>query len=1422
MPIVSYLEFKQNLPNRNSFINKVKFNAVDQIIRQCKPLPFMPTHLSEPNVYEKGENTTYYKIALIGVFPDGRRANVLIDDIEPYFEVRIPNAISIHDEALRGQDYKESQYISKLTSLVKSSDQTKPVRMTKIQAKPFKYYREELSTYIRFYYHNLKERSAALKLVQKHGYETATDDASCYYRVVSRDNLATFCSWATISDYRQTTFNRLKGYTYRVSINDYKTFNYDKYVEETQITAFTLEDFMKERSLSVCWDIETWSRSGDLPTSSKPEDKMFCLSLTYQWINEKEPILKQIICELPAAGETAASIEAKHEYTTIVCGSETNLIKCFADSIESMKPEFIFGFNDSDYDWPWLIGRASQTKGLLSYMADRLDSTIPYDAKQHMDQNILNYSYKLETVKIEATANIDGRSLMLPGYIPVDVRTIFRKLYPVAEQTSLKWFLQQNKLGSKEDMPIPVLFRIYGELFDLSKHPNVIWKTDGTAKEFKFKGEDDIVAPLKEKYNSLLNEMADVNYYCIIDAQRCHDLLRIRNIIMDNREVSAIAYTSLFDAFYRANGMKVKNLTMAIGQKAPFNIRFSNIISNDIEDAKYPGAFVFPPKKGLKISKLSLTERVKKAQLTYQTNQQVYTEWLDTSEEELNQYYNIIEKYGACCSSAKIDEIEKEISQETKQEYEMPQKLKSFLLEENGIPIIGLDFSSLYPSIIRAYNFSPEYCIIDQILARKLHNEGQKLTKVDFIFGGRKCKGWFVWHNNLIDPKNEKGFQFGIYPYVLDDLFNKRKALKVPLGEAKRVREELEAKGLADTEEYDDVIFKFNYYNSKQNALKVFMNTFYGVAGNQNSSFFMLQVAGGVTQYGKENIQLGFRKVKELGCRVYYGDTDSIYLSVPDKSFVSLDKLYFTNKMDKLNYWTQLVDISFKEIKYINKVVNDCFKEDNGTNYLTMAYEEVLYPVAFTAKKKYFGIPHEHIANFKPKELFVKGLEVKKRGTSDLLKKIFNDIMWTCVSVDNLYNLYELVIKKIDEIYKYDWQFNDFIQTAVYRRNKLNQKVITFVNRMKERGIEVKPNDRFSYVIVKKYPYRYDMQGRKEELSVGDYMEFVDEAKKYNMEINLDHYMQSSILGQLGRLITYHPMFHVDPLDDSNDELKRAEDTIYKNACKHVAQYADKYMAQYNQLGKTYKKIFVKANNIFKSFIRDETLTDILADDNMLDNDKLLNKYELQAQKQCVNYGKEQVGAIIDNIPYRDRKVKISELLNKFIAARGNEKSLKYQKEMIYKAKRSELMKRLQDNTVHFSRIHNVYKGGLEKLINTVKSNIGLSEDLFKPQYNQAMDYKNSDLDLDVETDQLETMAKEYTTNMYSDEKNIEIMNKISEIKKEILNNEIDWAQTQSIIQYLNMLKDSMNGETTRPPETLIQQTKEKGIDRFKNIEYTF
>ncbi|PKB92982.1 DNA/RNA polymerase, partial [Rhizophagus irregularis] len=78
--------------------------------------------------------------------------------------------------------------------------------------------------------------------------------------------------------------------------------------------------------------------------------------------------------------------------------------------------------------------------------------------------------------------------------------------------------------------------------------------------------------------------------------------------------------------------------------------------------------------------------------------------------------------------------------------------------------------------------------------------------------------------------------------------------------------------------EYSSICFEYNSLNSKQKAIKLYMNSFYGVTGQSDSPFYTLALAGGVTSAGRENIKLVAEFVKKKGFGIKYGDTDSLYL----------------------------------------------------------------------------------------------------------------------------------------------------------------------------------------------------------------------------------------------------------------------------------------------------------------------------------------------------------------------------------------------------------------------------------------------------------------------------------------------------------------------------------------------------------------
>ncbi len=103
-----------------------------------------------------------------------------------------------------------------------------------------------------------------------------------------------------------------------------------------------------------------------------------------------------------------------------------------------------------------------------------------------------------------------------------------------------------------------------------------------------------------------------------------------------------------------------------------------------------------------------------------------------------------------------------------------------------------------------------------------------------------------------------------------------------------------------------------------------------------------------------------------------------------------------------------MVKITMEVMNVFHNKVNTYLRIKNGTSYLKMAYEEVLFPVCFTGKKKYFGIGHEEVVNFKPKSLFTKGIDTVKQGQFQLFKFIEEKIMWEAMDINNTCSIHKM------------------------------------------------------------------------------------------------------------------------------------------------------------------------------------------------------------------------------------------------------------------------------------------------------------------------------------------------------------------------------------------------------------------------------
>jgi len=168
-----------------------------------------------------------------------------------------------------------------------------------------------------------------------------------------------------------------------------------------------------------------------------------------------------------------------------------------------------------------------------------------------------------------------------------------------------------------------------------------------------------------------------------------------------------------------------------------------------------------------------------------------------------------------------------------------------------------------------------------------------------------------------------------------------------------------------------------SYNNTIQQALKVFINASYGVFGSQNFPLFCLPVAESTTGIGQYSIKQTIKKAEELGVKVLYGDTDSVFLLNPSSS-----------QMQEISDWSK-------------KELDLDLEEEKTYQFLALSGR----------KKNYLGVYKD------TKHIDMKGLVAKKKNTPDFIKKAFSQLIEILKEITNDEE-FTLARKKIVEIVK--------------------------------------------------------------------------------------------------------------------------------------------------------------------------------------------------------------------------------------------------------------------------------------------------------------------------------------------------------------------------------------------------------------------
>jgi len=225
----------------------------------------------------------------------------------------------------------------------------------------------------------------------------------------------------------------------------------------------------------------------------------------------------------------------------------------------------------------------------------------------------------------------------------------------------------------------------------------------------------------------------------------------------------------------------------------------------------------------------------------------------------------------------------------------------------------------------------------------------------------------------------------GLVPHLLEQLMQSRDRHKAALDEARATGDEAEA-FLQDQLQY---------------AVKILMNSFYGVFASSFYRFTHPDLGASITEWARHNIRGIISKLEEEGSAVVYSDTDSIFVSAP------VDKEAPTKRPAReeatFDDWNEARETS---LRFGHNLAERFSKEGAELEFETTLSSFFSHG----AKKRYFGRviwPRE--------EMLIRGYEVRRTDSFKLLNDTMTEL-FEMVLDGNEWEAVEMTKSVIDDV----------------------------------------------------------------------------------------------------------------------------------------------------------------------------------------------------------------------------------------------------------------------------------------------------------------------------------------------------------------------------------------------------------------------
>uniref|UniRef100_A0A4W5MVD9 DNA polymerase zeta catalytic subunit n=1 Tax=Hucho hucho TaxID=62062 RepID=A0A4W5MVD9_9TELE len=345
--------------------------------------------------------------------------------------------------------------------------------------------------------------------------------------------------------------------------------------------------------------------------------------------------------------------------------------------------------------------------------------------------------------------------------------------------------------------------------------------------------------------------------------------------------------------------------------------------------------------------------------------------------------------------------------------------------------VVVLDFQSLYPSIVIAYNFCYSTC---------LGHVDSMGTPDDFKFG---CTSLRVPPELLYQLRNDitvspNGIAFvkptvrkGVLPSMLEEILNTRFMVKRSMKAYKQ----------------DKALMRL--LDARQLGLKLIANVTFGyAAANFSGRMPSVEVGDSIVHKARETLERAIKLVndtKKWGAHVVYGDTDSMFV---------------------------LLKGATKEQAF--KIGNEIAEAVTATNPkpVKLKFEKVYLPCVLQTKKHYVGYMYESLDQKEP-VFHAKGIETVRRDGCPAVSKILERSIKLLFETRDISLVKQFVQRQCGKVLEAKASMQDLTFAKEYRGRssyrpgtcvpalELTRRMMAYDRRLEPRG-----GERVPYVIV--------------------------------------------------------------------------------------------------------------------------------------------------------------------------------------------------------------------------------------------------------------------------------------------------------------------------------------------------------------------